>query len=151
MQFIPNDGGRKSAGFTGITGDCVARSIAIATGKPYNEIYERLAQGNEDQRQTKHGSRRFSNGKHTAAHGINTGRKWFKDYMTELGFSWTPTMQIGQGCKTHLKAEELPSGRLVVAVSKHYTAVIEGVINDIYNPDRGENRCVYGYWKLKTL
>jgi hypothetical protein len=150
MQFIQNDGGRKAAGFTGSTGDCVARSIAIATGKPYNEIYERLAQGNQDQRQTKHSSRRYANGKHTAAHGINTGRKWFKDYMTELGFTWTPTMQIGQGCKTHLKAEELPSGRLVVAVSKHYTAVIEGIINDIYNPDRDENRCVYGYWKLNT-
>jgi len=37
-------------------------------------------------------------------------------------------------------------GRLVVAVSKHYTCVIDGVIYDIHNPHRGGLRCVYGYW-----
>ena len=30
-----NDGGRSAAGFSGKTGDCVCRAIAIATGKPY--------------------------------------------------------------------------------------------------------------------
>ena len=28
-------------------------------------------------------------------------------------------MPIGSGCKVHLRAEELPKGRLVVALSKH--------------------------------
>jgi hypothetical protein len=97
--------------------------------------------------------------------------------MAELGFEWTPTMQIGQGCKVHLSAGELPPGRLVVALSRHYTAVIDGVVHDTYNPQRGaswtfepdkgqelkanqgrnENgvwtevggRCVYGYWQRK--
>jgi len=76
-------------------------------------------------------------------------------------------MQIGSGCKVHLSADELPSGRLVVAVSKHFTAVIDGVIHDVHNPQRGgrsfmkvENgiethgttpeRCVYGYYKLNN-
>jgi hypothetical protein len=55
-------------------------------------------------------------------------------------------MGIGTGCKVHLNADELPKGRLIVSVSKHYTALIDGVINDLYNPDRGGKRCVYGYW-----
>jgi hypothetical protein len=57
-------------------------------------------------------------------------------------------MQIGSGCKVHLRADELPNGRLVVHTSRHSTAVIDGVIHDTYDPSRGGNRCVYGYWKL---
>jgi len=38
--FVYNDGGRKEAGFNGYTGDCVIRAIAIATGKPYREVYD---------------------------------------------------------------------------------------------------------------
>jgi len=37
-----HDGGRAGAGYTGNTGDCVARSISIATGKPYQEVYDAL-------------------------------------------------------------------------------------------------------------
>ena len=68
--------------------------------------------------------------------------------MNELGFEWNPTMQIGSGCKVHLHDGELPLDRLVVAVSKQYTAVIDGVIHDIYDPSRDGERCVYGYWRL---
>jgi hypothetical protein len=32
LDFIANDGGRAAAGFKGQAGDCVVRSIAIATG-----------------------------------------------------------------------------------------------------------------------
>ena len=146
--FVFNDGGRADAGYKGITGDCVTRAIAIATGKPYQEIYDHLAKGNATQRSSKH-DRKSRAGVETASRGINTSRKWFKETMKEWGFEWTPTMLIGQGCKVHLKSEELPKGRLVVAVSRHYVAVIDGVIHDIYNADRGGTRCVYGYYTLK--
>ena len=66
--------------------------------------------------------------------------------MLELGFVWTATMQIGSGCNTHLKADELPSGRLVCSVSRHAVAVIDGVIHDTHDCSRGGKRCVYGYW-----
>ena len=169
MKWVHDDGGRAAAGFKGKAGDCVARAVAIASGKPYAEVYDALAGGMGSQRKAKGRS---------ARNGISTKRKWFKDYMASLGFQWTPTMLVGQGCKVHLKDGELPMGRLVVAVSRHYTAVIDGVIHDTYNPgaDRGttvyppnyslpipkaarwlENgngwayspdRCVYGYWTL---
>ena len=69
--------------------------------------------------------------------------------MKELGFEWTATMQIGSGCKVHLKSDELPKGRLVCVVSRHYVSVIDGVINDTHDCSREGTRCVYGYWKLK--
>lgn len=161
MEFIYNDGGRSDAGYKGHAGDCVCRAVCIVTGLPYQQVYDELAKGNAMQRKSKHTAKK---GK-TAARGINTGRKWFKEYMKSLGFTWVPTMLIGQGCKVHLAEGELPMGKLVVAVSKHYTAVIDGVINDTHNPQRGggswikhENgiesrgtnpeRCVYGYYIL---
>jgi len=67
--------------------------------------------------------------------------------MQSLGFVWTATMRIGSGCKVHLDPDELPTGRLVVAVSKHYVAVVDGIVHDLYDPSRDGRRCVYGYWK----
>jgi hypothetical protein len=55
-------------------------------------------------------------------------------------------MRIGSGCKVHLRADELPGGRLIVHVSKHIVAVLNGVIHDTHDCSRGGNRCVYGYW-----
>tara|TARA_Y100000593_G_scaffold85174_1_gene161855 strand:+ start:674 stop:1141 length:468 start_codon:yes stop_codon:yes gene_type:complete len=148
-KFMFNDGGRADAGRKGNTRDCVCRAIAIAADLPYMEVYERLAEGNATQRRGK----RESNskvGKRTASRGINTTRKWFKDYMAELGFEWTATMGIGTGCKVHLVADELPTGRLVCNVSRHSVAVIDGVIHDTHDCSRGGTRCVYGYWKLSN-
>ena len=148
IEFNYNDGGRKDTGRKGSTGDCVARSIAIAANIPYEQVYNRLAEGNATQRVTRN-TRKASARKRTASHGIYTRRKWFKDYMQLLGFVWTPTMQIGSGCTVHLRADELPQGRVVVALSKHYAAVINGVLNDTYDCSRNGTRCVYGYWKLQ--
>lgn len=149
MSFVLDDGGRRDAGFTNkrTAGDCVPRAVAIASGRPYAEVYAALAEGMESQRRTKRSGK--TTGKRSASNGVTTGRKWFKDYMVGLGFKWVPTMQIGEGCTVHLKADELPAGRLVVSVSKHYTAMLDGVIHDAYDPSRGGTRCVYGYWILR--
>ena len=143
--WVYDDGGRTEAGFRGRAGDCVARSIAIAAQLPYGDVYRRLADGNATQRRTKRSSR--SSGQRTASHGIQTTRLWFQRYMQALGFAWVPTMRIGTGCTVHLRGEELPSGRLVVAVSRHYVAMIDGVTHDTHDPSRGGTRCVYGYWR----
>lgn len=145
ITFQFNDGGRNAAGHKGKAGDCVCRAIAIATGLPYQQVFDRLADGNVSQRKSKRSKKERQ---HTANNGIMTKRKWFKDYMLELGFTWHPTMSIGSGCKVHLKADELPSGRIVCNVSRHVVAVIDGVINDTYDCSRRGTRCVYGYWKL---
>jgi len=140
MKFIFNDGGRKAAGYKGSTGDCVTRAIAIATGKPYQEVYDALNAIGESERT---GSRR--RGKSNARTGVYKQAK--RKYMDSIGWTWTPTMLIGSGCKVHLKDGELPMGRLVVAVSKHSVAVIDGVIHDTHDPSRDGTRCVYGYYR----
>lgn len=139
MRYQFNDGGRAAAGFKGTAGDCVTRAVAIASGRPYAEVYAALSKGQGEQRKSKG---------RTARNGVNTKRKWFRDYMASIGAKWTPTMQIGSGCKVHLRADELPGGRIIAAVSRHYVAVIDGVIHDNHNPARAGERCVYGYWSF---
>jgi len=53
---------------------------------------------------------------------------------------------VGAGCQVHLRPNELPNGILIVKVSKHLTAVIDGVMYDTHDPSRGGSRCVYGYY-----
>jgi hypothetical protein len=147
MRVVITDGGRAAAGYKSATlGDCVARSIAIVAQLPYREVYDALASINV---RTPKSKRRKSAtlGRLTASKGIYVKAKVFRDYMASLGFVWTPTMFIGSGCKVHLTDGELPKGRLIVALSKHYTAVIDGVIHDTHDPSHGGTRCVYGYWR----
>jgi len=140
MKVVITDGGRSAAGYRGIAGDCVCRAVSIVSGKQYADVYKSLASGSATERR--------SRGK-SARNGIRTSRKWFKEYMQQLGFKWVATMGIGTGCKVHLADGELPTGKLVVSVSKHYTAVIDGVIHDTHDPQRIGTRCVYGYWILQ--
>lgn len=139
MKFVYDDGGRAAAGFKGTTDDCVCRAISIATQTNYKEIYDLI---NDFSKKERTGKRK--KGRSSARTGVypTTTRK----IMKHLGWKWVPTMQIGQGCKVHLKADELPKGRLVAKVSKHCVAVIDGVIHDTHDCSRDETRCVYGYY-----
>jgi hypothetical protein len=56
IGYIKDDGGREAAGYEGDAGDCVCRAIVIASGRPYREVYDRLAEGNATQRKTKRSS-----------------------------------------------------------------------------------------------
>ena len=142
MKFISDDGGRADAGYKGVTGDCVCRAIAIATGKSYQEVYAGLISLKETGfRQTKK-----VKGSHPRT-GVN--RKIYDAYLKFYGWEWFPTMKIGSGCKVHLKSDELPKGNLIVRVSKHITAVIDGILHDTYDCSRDGTRCVYGYYFQK--
>jgi hypothetical protein len=139
-HFRFNDGGRSASGYRGKTGDCVVRSIAIATGLPYQHIYDLVNRSSVYERT---GTRK--RGKSNARTGVY--KSTIKRVMNSLGWIWTPTMQIGSGCTVHLRADELPPGRLVVSVSKHLTAIVDGVIHDTHDCSRRGTRCVYGYWQ----
>lgn len=138
-KFNYNDGGREDAGYKGYAGDCAVRSIAIATGRPYKQVYDEI---NELAKTERTGKRK--KGKSNARTGVYTAT--MRKYMDSIGWKWVPTMFIGQGCKVHLKGDELPMGRIICNVSKHFVAVIDRVINDIYDCSRDGTRCVYGYW-----
>lgn len=138
MKFIKDDGGRKAAGYTGTTSDCVCRAIAIATERPYQEIYDLINEFGKREHKTER------KGKSSARTGVY--KDTIRKVMAHLGWKWVPTMQIGKGCTVHLKDGELPMGRLVVSVSKHEVAVIDGVIHDLSDCSRDGTRCVYGYY-----
>src|SRR6266481_5863049 len=104
MNFVYHDGGRKDAGYKGSAGDCVVRAITIATEKPYQEVYDTI---NALAKFERTGKRK--KGKSNARTGVY--KQTYRKYLESIGWIWTPTMFIGQGCTVHLRPDELPSGR----------------------------------------
>ncbi len=149
FPFQLNDGGRELAGFKGGAGDCVVRSIAIAADLPYIRVYEDLRLANERYAQLKND--RLAKRLNTKGSSPRNGnhRNVFHEYILQLGFEWVPTMKVGAGCQVHLRPDELPNATLIAKVSKHLTAIIDGVIHDTHDPSRGGSRCVYGYYIKK--
>lgn len=174
VKFRYNDGGRAAAGFKGTTGDCGVRALAIAAQMPYKKAYD-LVNANARYAPRK-GKRK---GRRTSARG-GVWRQDFRRIMARLGWTWTPTMGVGTGCIVHLNASELPKGRIIVSLSRHYAAVIDGALHDSFDSsERGTTiyplstpkeelpkkatlhpdgdswiyspeRCVYGYWSKET-
>lgn len=149
MAWVYDDGGRAAAGFKGRSADCVARAIAIATGTPYRAVYDALNALAQRERPRQ--------GKARSAARTGVRKTIYRPYLEALGWRWVPTMRLGRGATVHLCEEELPTGRLIVSVSRHLTAVIDHVVHDSHDPqragvetvngsDRIIRRCVYGYF-----
>lgn len=149
LPWCYNHGGRPETGLitTSRTGDCVVRAITIASGLPYKHVYDSLGAAQAHFWRTSK-SRTASRSTLEAVSNIDRGvyDPVYKPYLASLGFTWHPAMQFGQGCRVHLRVGELPMGRLVVRLSRHLCAVIDGVIHDTYDCSRLGFRCVYGYW-----
>lgn len=138
-RYVYDDGGRHEAGFKGSAGDCVCRAFAIASGRSYREVYDLIGELSAGERT---GSRK--RGTSSARNGVYKATQ--HKLAETLGARWVSTMSIGSGCKVHLRADELPAGRIVASVTKHACAVIDGVIHDTHDCSRAGTRCVYGYW-----
>ena len=132
MDFVYSDGGRSKYFKAEHVSDCVIRAVANATGKDYKEVYDEI--------------KLFNKGK-SCRNG--TPKDVTRKYIESLGYKWVPTMKIGSGCKVHLDKDELPTGTLIVSVSRHLTCVKDGVIYDTFDCSRCGTRCVYGYWVVK--
>jgi hypothetical protein len=137
MPWAYDDGGRAAAGFPGQSGDCVCRAITIASARPYREVRSEL-----------NGMvLTFDDGSFAGASaGTGLPREIFRAYLKQAGWTWHPVMGIGTGCTMHLRAGEVPPGRIIARISRHLTAVIDGVIRDTFDPSRNGTRCVYGFW-----
>jgi len=146
MEFEYNDGGREAAGYTGKAGDCVTRAISIAAKLDYQMVYDELRQHSDEYSNTRRNKIAKSIAKKGSTPRNGVHKPIIREFLKQKGWEWHPTMRIGQGCTTHLLASELPSGRLIVSVSRHLVAVIDGVIHDTYDCSRFGTRCVYGYY-----
>lgn len=138
MEFVYAAGGREKYYETIKVGDCVTRAIANATGMDYKEVYDLV---------NSYASRERGSNKSTARNGVSKDTVY--KVLTNMGWTWVPTMFIGKGCQVHLNEKELPNGIIIVSVSKHLTCVKDRVLYDTFDCSRAGNRCVYGYYYLK--
>lgn len=133
MSYAYDDGGRADSNLRGLgRRDCAVRAIAIALGLPYGRVRDDL---NERAALLSDCTR------------VGVRREIYEPYLAEHGWTWTPTMGVGTGCRVHLVAEELPPGRLIARVTRHLVAVVDGVVRDTNDPSRDGTRCVYGYYR----
>ncbi len=128
MDFIWNDGGRAACGFVGLAGDCVTRSIAIATGAAYREVYEKLGSATEKSPR---------NGVHVEiAAQYLAEREWLRH----------------PGAWNEFNVDLLPAGIVIVHLSKqggreqHFTTVIDRVIHDTWNPADDDGYHLISSW-----
>jgi hypothetical protein len=134
MDWIYDDGGSG----TGDHNDCVTRSISIAAQLPYAGVYERVSD--------LAANHVYEDGTDYEDHcGLFSGPDMIgavpsaavESYLTELGFVWH---------RCGLGDPPLPTtGRLIVEMPAHYTAIIDGVVHDTWDC-RG--RPVEAYWAL---
>lgn len=123
-DFVYDDGGRVAAGYKNPAGDCVCRALAIASGRSYMEVRDRLRIGTG---RVRHSKRRAS-----PDNGIPVLKRWFILLMEEFGF-------------TFVRKGEIPdAGRIVVITRTHAFAVIDGTARDTHMSGLADRR--FGYW-----
>jgi|GEM_PF-2225717 len=142
MVFKKTDAGRRAAGFKGKTGDCFTRAYAITEGKGYKEAYDELAEKFSKMKPMR-GKFRGSGVSHPRT-GVY--KKHAELVLKEKGYKWTPTSGIGKGFQMHLKEGELPKGKNILKVSKHFVASEDQDWFDSHDASRKGTRGVYGYW-----
>jgi hypothetical protein len=143
-EFVEDDGGRAAAGYGEAKGDCVARAITIATGKPYAEVFEALkAAHSRHVKRLRPGSDAAGFEERRRTEPIHNGceRKVYAPYLRSLGWQYTRIRE-----RLCLRAGALPPGRLIVLVYGHAVAVIDGVIHDTYDSGGTGKRPMEGYW-----
>ena len=147
LTWVYDDGGREAAGFKGYANDCVTRAIAIAMRRDYREVYDEINELGATEKLV--GRRQKARPAHRRRSAARTGvyGKHTRELIRRHGWIWTPTMQIGSGCRVHLRADELPHDRLIGKVSQHVVAVMYGELRDLDDCSRDGTRCVYGYWR----
>lgn len=145
VGLVITDGGRAAAGYKGTAGDCGVRAAALALGLPYHQAYAELGECIAAWRATSRARKARAVRSNSPRDGLH--REPMDLLMRRHGWAWVPTMRVGSGTTVRLKADELPGGRLVCSLSRHFCAVIDGVVHDSHDPRRGGTRTVYGFWR----
>jgi hypothetical protein len=150
--FVFNDGGRQAAGFRGNAGDCVVRAIAIAAELPYRQVYDQLQRALRHQievverKQTlQYGIKGHYKPNATPLTGLTANV--YRPYLRWLGWQYV-AKPVGPNGR--LRRGEVPMGRLIVELSGHLVAVIDGVIHDTYYSASRGQRPIGGYFHKKV-
>ena len=125
LGYEYDDGGRRDAGYKGDTGDCVVRAIAIASGAPYQDVYDAMAQA-----MCRHGYRASGNaygqGKRHSR-GQRPARQVQTDVMAEYGFE---KVKLPKGPKPTYEEAHARYGDCIVSTTKHVCALVGGALRD---------------------
>lgn len=140
LPWNKNDGGRAEAGYKGSTRDCVIRSIAIATGKPYKEVYKAIydiAKANPMWRQRRN----------PAYCSPRTGvyHEHYKAYLETLGWEWVDSKNLlpSAGVGAPMKVSDFPD-LVILEVPRHLVTMIDGVIQDTFCPKQLKEAYIKG-------
>ena len=127
MSYTYNDGGKSSTSLKSNT-DCGIRAMAIACSIPYMEARQHLKTASKN---GKMGSGAISDGIYKEDIG---------QALKEFGFMWQSAPKLS-GRKA--RYSDLPQGRIVVRMAKHFAAVLDGELHDSWD---SSEKMVYGYW-----
>jgi hypothetical protein len=128
MEYLWNDGGRAACGFVGLTGDCVARSIAIATNIRYRDVYDQLSEASN--KSPRNGVR------------VDIASQFLSEHR------WTEH----QAQLHPFLAQFIPKGTVIVYLVKktgrggHFCTVVDHVIHDTWNPADDNDYAIACYW-----
>lgn len=112
------------------TTDCLKRAITLATGKPYLKVKKEL----NDLK------------KITGCKAFNENKNW-KEYVKRQ--PWEKLSFPAEAGKPRMNGQrfcdQFKTGSYILRMAGHLTAVINGVINDIWDCSE---KCVYNAWKV---
>lgn len=111
MEWKLNDGGRSETELQETTGACVFRAIAIATGKPYQVVYDELME------RCLKANPNFK--------GTGVDAYVMEDYIFQMGWEWEPIMP-----NRPLEDQYVPEGTVMLLVGDHLVASIDRVLHD---------------------
>lgn len=118
MKFQFNDGGRSQLTNVPSKHDCVVRAVAIAASLPYWQVYQDILV--------------FAH--NLESEGVNIHDVNFTSYLQSLGFVRVDGVTAMQA---------IPEGRVIACTTGHYTAIVNGTIQDVRNE---AHKAVSHYW-----
>ena len=117
IGYNENDGGRREAGYKGLTSDCVVRAFAIASGRPYKDIYKLVSDLKKE-------------AGHKGSARTGAAAKVTSKVAKVLGFK---KVKLPKGTlPTYSQAYE-QYGDCVVSTNGHVCAIIAGALEDIFD------------------
>jgi hypothetical protein len=155
MEFIYDDGGRAAAGFKGKTGDCGVRAIAIATGQPYQQVYDEINALAKERERVKWGRKAVSHRRSNSRTGVY--KRLMDIYLAGIGWRYVGTWDGEMPWRAQRDTARFPAGPIILNKRKHYIACQDGTIRDTYDSTQARNFetgelvpegcAIYGYWE----
>ena len=128
----PNPRAASKRGFVWDCGDCAIRALANAISCNWLDSFDYL------------------NARARRDYNVCNDAVAFRGWVVESGAVWNHCKAVKGQKRMTVKefAETHKTGRYVIDVANHFTACVDGVILDVWNP--GE-KCVVGYYEMANF